>query len=176
VTIDDILHDLVGRPVTVDVAAAVLSRGPGVYAWWGVATALPDFPGRPNDADPTLRLLYVGRAANLRGRILRTHLRRSGDSVLRRTLAGLLMPVEGYRTTWKNGVVLVPDDEVRLTAWMRRGLRLTWVEHPYPADIEEEVVWQLRPPLNTQGVDDDEIRAAVVAAKAAYESSVAAPT
>jgi len=171
VTLDETRRALLGRPVAVDVAATVLSRGPGVYAWWAVASALPDFPGRPNEADPGLRLLYVGRAANLRGRILRTHLRRSGDSVLRRTLAGLLMPSEGYRTTWRNGVVLIPEDEVRLTAWMRRGLRLTWVEHPHPEDVEADLVWALNPPLNTRDVDDDEIRAAVVTAIAAYESS-----
>lgn len=42
----------------------------------------------------------------------------------RRTLAGLLMPTEGYCTTWTDRVVLIPEDEQRLTDWMRQHLRL----------------------------------------------------
>ena len=94
-----------------------LSRSSGVYAWWAAPSVFPDLPGPPNGNVPGLRLLYVGRATNLRGRILRNHLRRSGSSTLRRTLAGLLS-AEGYRTMWTDRVVLVPEDETRLTAWM----------------------------------------------------------
>jgi hypothetical protein len=174
---DNLLRLLTARPVSVGAAAAVLPRGPGVYAWWGLPSALPDFPGLANDAVPTLRLLYVGRAVSLRGRIVRTHLRRSADSTLRRTLAGLLMPAEGYRTTWKNdAVVLLPDDEARLTAWMRRELRLTWAEHPYPEDVEAELLARLDPPLNVHGIPDDDIRDAVLAAKRAYEASAGPAT
>jgi hypothetical protein len=169
---DNLFSLLTGSPVSVGAASAVLPRGPGVYAWWGGRSVLPDFPGLVNPAVPALRLLYAGRAVSLRGRILRTHLRRTADSALRRTLAGLLMPTEGYRTVRKGGaVVLVPEDEERLTAWMRRGLRLTWAEHPYPEDVEPELLARLDPPLNTYGIPDDDIRAAVLAAKAAYEAS-----
>src|SRR4051794_29257476 len=48
-------------------------------------------------------------------------------STLRRTLAGLLAS-EGYRTTWTDRVVLIPQDETRLTAWMYAHLRLTWAK------------------------------------------------
>jgi hypothetical protein len=91
-----------------------------------------DLPGLINDHDSHLRLLYIGRAANLRGRILQDPSAPVRQLRARRIIAGLLMPAEGYRTTWKDGVVLVPEDELRLTAWMRRSLRLTWAEHPYP--------------------------------------------
>jgi hypothetical protein len=47
--------------------------------------------GPANAHDPSRRVLYLGRATTLRGRILRNHLRRSGSSTLRRTLADLLM-------------------------------------------------------------------------------------
>jgi hypothetical protein len=169
--IDHVYQQLGGLPATTDAAAGTLSRSPGLYAWWAYPTVLPELPGLVNDHDSHLRLLYIGRAANLRGRILKTHLRRSGSSVLRRTLAGLLMPTEGYRTMWKDVVVLVPEDEARLTAWMRRSLRLTWAEHPYPEDLEGELVERFAPPLNVHGVADDDIRAMVVAARDRYDAS-----
>jgi DNA-binding XRE family transcriptional regulator len=103
------LRLLSGMPVGLDVAVKGLSRGSGVYAWWAAPSILPDLPGPPNGNVPSLRLLYLGRATSLRGRILRNHLRRSGSSTLRRTLAGLLAS-EGYRTTWTDRVVLVPED------------------------------------------------------------------
>jgi hypothetical protein len=173
--IPNVIRLLCSTPVTIDAASTALSRGSGVYAWWAAPTVFPDLPGMPNEGDPTVRLLYVGRATSLRGRILRNHLRRSGSSTLRRTLAGLLMPTDGYRTMWTDRVVLVPEDEVRLTAWMRTNLRLTWAEHPYPTDIEDELIWRLVPPLNVSGVDKSDLQVAVVEAKATYEASATPP-
>ena len=168
--VDEALRLLSGPPVALDVAVKRLARGSGVYAWWAPPSVLPDLPGPPNDSDPSRRLLYLGRATSLRGRILRNHLRRSGSSTLRRTLAGLLVS-EGYRTTWTDRVVLVPEDETRLTAWMHTHLRLTWAEDPEPAVIEAELVRRLHPPLNVHGVGPEHIQAAVVAAKNSYNAS-----
>ncbi|MEU4661689.1 GIY-YIG nuclease family protein [Micromonospora chalcea] len=168
--VDEALRLLSGPPVALDVAVKRLARGSGVYAWWAPPSVLPDLPGPPNNSDPSRRMLYLGRATSLRGRILRNHLRRSGSSTLRRTLAGLLVS-EGYRTTWTDRVVLVPEDETRLTAWMHTHLRLTWAEDPEPAIIEAELVRRLHPPLNVHGVDPEHIRAAVVAAKNSYNVS-----
>ncbi len=168
--VDEALRLLSGVPVALDVAVKRLSRGSGVYAWWAAPSVLPDLPGPPNDSDPSRRMLYLGRATSLRGRILRNHLRRSGSSTLRRTLAGLLVS-EGYRTTWTDRVVLVPDDETRLTAWMHEHLRLTWAEDPEPTIIEAELVRRLHPPLNVHGVDPEHIQSAVVAAKNSYNTS-----
>ncbi|WP_250031405.1 GIY-YIG nuclease family protein [Paractinoplanes maris] len=167
---EEALRLLSGVPFAPDVAAKRLSRGSGVYAWWGTPSALPELAGTPNENVPSLRLLYLGRATNLRGRILRNHLRRSGSSTLRRTLAGLLVS-EGYRTTWTDRVVLVPEDEARLTAWMHAHLRLTWAEDPEPVSVEAELVRRLHPPLNVHGVDPEHVEAAVVAAKNAYNAS-----
>lgn len=161
---------LSGAPFGLDVAVKRLGRGSGVYAWWAAPSIFPDLPGPPNGADPGLRLLYLGRATSLRGRILRNHLRRSGSSTLRRTLAGLLVS-EGYSTTWTDRVVLVPADEARLTAWMSAHLQLTWAEDPEPATIEAELVRCLHPPLNVSGVDPEHVQAAVVAAKNRYNTS-----
>jgi len=168
--VDDALHLLSGAPEGLDAAGKKLSRGSGVYAWWAAPSVLPDLPGPPNATVPALRLLYVGRATNLRGRILRNHLRRSGSSTLRRTLAGLLVS-EGYRTTWTDRVVLVPADEARLTAWMHANLRLTWAEDPEPATVEADLVRRLHPPLNVHGVAPEHLQAAVVTAKNSYNNS-----
>jgi hypothetical protein len=136
--VEEALRLLSGVPVGLDVAVKRLSRGGGVYAWWAGPLIFPDLPGPPNESLPSLRLLYLGRATSLRGRILRNHLRRSGNSTLRRTLAGLLVS-EGYRTTWTDRVVLVSEDEARLTAWMYAHLRLTWAQDAEPATIEDEL-------------------------------------
>jgi hypothetical protein len=167
--VEEALRLLSGVPVGLDVAVKRLSRGGGVYAWWAGPLIFPDLPGPPNESLPSLRLLYLGRATSLRGRILRNHLRRSGNSTLRRTLAGLLVS-EGYRTTWTDRVVLVSEDEARLTAWMYAHLRLTWAEDAEPATIEAELVRRVHPPLNVHGVDPEHIQAAVVAAKNSYNT------
>jgi hypothetical protein len=168
--VEEALRVLSGVPVGLDAAVKRLSRGSGVYAWWAAPSVLPDLPGPPNGSVPSLRLLYLGRATSLRGRILRNHLRRSGSSTLRRTLAGLLVS-EGYRTTWTDRVVLVAEDETRLTAWMYAHLRLTWTQDAEPATIEAELTRRLHPPLNVHGVDPEHVEAAVVAAKNAYDTS-----
>ncbi|WBB80305.1 GIY-YIG nuclease family protein [Micromonospora sp. WMMD882] len=172
--IDEALRLLSGAPVELDVAGRRLSRGSGVYAWWAAPSVFPDLPGPPNEQVPSLRLLYLGRATSLRGRILRNHLRRSGSSTLRRTLAGLLVS-EGYRTTWTDRVVLVPEDEARLTAWMHTHLRLTWAEDADPATLEGVLVRRTRPPLNVHGVDPEHLQAAVIAAKSSYNASSRPP-
>ena len=168
--IENALRLLSVAPFALDIAGKGLSRGSGVYAWWAGPSVLPALPGPPNRPVASPRLLYLGRATSLRGRILRNHLRRSGSSTLRRTLAGLLVS-EGYRTTWTDRVVLVPEDEKRLTAWMSAHLRLTWAEDPDPAVVEADLVRRLHPPLNVHGVDPAHLQAAVIAAKDAYNTS-----
>lgn len=167
---EEALRLLSGVPYAVDVAAKRLSRGSGLYAWWAGPSVLPELPGPANENVASLRLLYLGRAGNLRGRILRNHLRRSGNSTLRRTLAGLLVS-ENFRTTWTDRVVLIEEDEARLTAWMTANLRLTWAEDPFPPPVEAELVRRLHPPLNVHGVDPEHLQAAVVDAKNAYNAS-----
>ncbi|MFG2794718.1 GIY-YIG nuclease family protein [Streptomyces sp. NPDC048419] len=72
---------------------------------------------------------------------------------MRRTLAGLLMSTEGYRTTWTDRVILIPEDEQRLTGWMHEHLHLTWSELPDPAPVETLLITRLRPPLNVDGAE-----------------------
>lgn len=83
---------------TVDDALALLPRAKGLYAWWAATKVLPHLPGPSHPADASIRLLYVGLVTNLRTRIIHNHMRRSGSSTLRRTLAGLLLAEQCLRT------------------------------------------------------------------------------
>lgn len=158
-------------PLVLSEAAVTLPRAAGLYAWWAPSSVLPSLPGPANSAEPGLRLLYLGRATRLRSRITSNHLRRSGGSTLRRTLAGLLMPTEGYRTVWTDRVILVPEDEERLTEWMHKHLALTWVEHPDPPSVEGQMISRLGPPLNVDGAEQGAELTAVREARARYYGS-----
>ncbi|GHJ43546.1 hypothetical protein Cs7R123_08880 [Catellatospora sp. TT07R-123] len=158
-------------PVALAAAAAGLPRSGGLYAWWAPPSVLPELSGSANTADPGHRLLYLGIATSLRTRIVGNHLARSGSSTLRRTLAGLLLPVHGYRTVWTDRVVLVPADEQRLTTWMGDNLRLTWWTCDNPREYEFSLIAALAPPLNIDGAAPGEHRTVVKNARAAYAAS-----
>ncbi|UUE28498.1 GIY-YIG nuclease family protein (plasmid) [Rhodococcus qingshengii] len=117
----------------------------GLYAWWAAPEAFPQLPCPTHPINTGVRLLYVGLATNLRRRIVRNHLRRSGQSTLRRTLAGLLLDTEHYRTRRTDRVVLIDEDETRLTAWMHTHLPLSWCQHPTPDAVEAAVIEQWMP-------------------------------
>lgn len=163
--------DLLSAPHALGSAAAVLPTTAGLYAWWAPPEALDSFHGPANSSDTGRRLLYLGKASRLRARIVSNHLRDSGRSTLRRTLAGLLMPTEGYRTTWTDRVVLIPEDEQRLTDWMHRHLTLTWSEHADPVPLETALISRLRPPLNLDGAEHGATRDQVKQARAFYYAS-----
>lgn len=111
--IDTTIAALTSQHHTLDGLPESLPRTSGLYAWWGRPDVLPHLvePAHPHVDE--LRLLYIGTATNLRTRITQNHLRRTGSSTLRRTLAGLLMTSESYRTRWTSRVVLIDEDEVR---------------------------------------------------------------
>ncbi|MEU8862115.1 GIY-YIG nuclease family protein [Streptomyces umbrinus] len=162
---------LLATPRALDAATTALPRTAGLYAWWAPPSVLAAFSGPTNSGDPGRRLLYLGKATRLRTRIAGNHLRLSGGSTLRRTLAGLLMPTEGYRTTWTDRVILVPDDERRLTEWMHRHLTLTWAEHPDPVPLETALISSLCPPLNLDGAVHGPARDRVQEARNTYYAS-----
>lgn len=147
-----------------------LSAVSGLYAWWAAPEILPHLPGPTHPHHDDLRLLYVGIASNLRRRIISHHLRRSASSTLRRTLAGLLLAEHGYRTERTDRVVLIAQDEARLTDWMHTHCHLTWCPHPDPAVVEPDVIAHWAPPLNLDHANGAS-RDIVTAARAAYNSS-----
>ena len=160
-TVDEVIAVLQMPLRAVDDAVASLSQVKSLYAWWAATNVLPHLPGPSHPADVSVRLLYVGLATNLRTRITQNHLRRSGGSMLRRTLARPLLAGLGLRTRWTDRVVLVDNDELRLTVWMRQQLLLSWCQHKQPQQVEADVITRLRPPLNvdhTSGPVRDVIR------------------
>ncbi|MBN9792525.1 hypothetical protein DMP17_28615 [Pseudonocardia sp. TMWB2A] len=120
---------------------------------------------------PGLRLLYVGLATKLCTRLASNHLRRSGSSTLRRTLAGLLLDEQEYRTRWSGRVVLVDDDEARLTQWMGENLRVSWCEYPTPRDVEADVIQALDPPLNLDHASGPATEVVKAARRRYYDSA-----
>ncbi|GAA4851598.1 GIY-YIG nuclease family protein [Pseudonocardia benzenivorans] len=146
--LDTVVEVLLANPVTTHEVRTQAPSAPGLYAWWAPLAILPELVGPAHPAVPDLRLLYVGLATKLRSRLVSNHLRRSGSSTLRRTLAGLLLDEQGYQTRWTDRVVLVDEDEARLTEWMGTNLRVSWCEHPTPRDVEGDIIRTLRPPLN----------------------------
>lgn len=126
----------------------LLPSAPGIYSWWADPTTFPLLSSPTNASTSADRLLYLGLASNLRKRVRQNHLRRTGSSTLRRTLAGLLMDAEKYSTRRTDRVVLIEEDERRLTDWMEAHLRLSWAEFAQPKSIEAALIERLQPPLN----------------------------
>lgn len=143
---------------------------PGLYAVHGngstwVALGLGDPPdGRP---------LYIGKAEkSLVSRDLATHFGRqtpgrkqsmTGSSTLRRSLAALLAPHEGYRGVPRNpqrvghfaSFGLTFEHDERLTGWMVEHLRLAvWTKQGGVAldHVETHVLRAFMPPLNLSKV------------------------
>jgi hypothetical protein len=158
-----------------EAAVAVLPAEAGVYAWWAPPAVFAALPGRAHPTSTDLRLLYIGKATDLRRRVQRHHLRRSGSSTLRRTLAGLLLESEGYQTTWTGRAVLMPSDEVRLTEWMHDQLRLNWVVTSDRHQVETRMIATLHPPLNIQGAPPGPGSDTVRGARAAFRRSARTP-
>jgi hypothetical protein len=132
---------------------------------------LSEFVGLAHPTAPDLRLLYVGLAMKLRSQLGSNHLRRSGSSTLRRTLAGLLLDEQGYRTRWSDRVVLVDEDEARLTEWMGINLRVSWCQHSDPRDVEGDIIRTLRPPLNIEHATGPTVDAAKAARRRYFDSA-----
>ena len=146
-------------------AEARVPKRPGLYAIHGDRQTWNELGlGDPPDARP----LYVGKAEDsLVIRDLKTHFGdgRTGQSTVRRSFAALLHDTLGLwgipRNTRKPGyfssfALSEADDEV-LTCWMEKRLLLaTWAKPRDCAfalgEIEGELLRELLPPLNLQGV------------------------
>lgn len=177
-TDDDVLSEvsaaLAATTRPVGSCAAALPPAPGIYSWWADPLTFPLLSSPTAAMNATDRLLYLGLASNLRKRVTQNHLRRSGSSTLRRTLAGLLMETENYSTRRTDRVVLVEKDERRLTEWMKVNLQLSWVDFEQPKMIEAALIQRLQPPLNVTHSRGPN-REIVDAARRRYRESTAPP-
>lgn len=157
-------------PVRVGKVLADEAARPGLYAFYGSVATWSDLGlGLPPDERP----LYVGKAENtLASRDLSGHFGMSegrrqsptGSSTVRRSLAALLAPAEGYKGRPRNpdkpshfaNYGLSPGDDAKLSDWMRRRLSVSLWPHDdaSPLDgIETAVLRFLCPPLNLNKVD-----------------------
>jgi hypothetical protein len=174
--LDAVIARLVAEPIP---STEVSTRAPaaaGLYAWWASPTVLPELVGPMHPRLRDLRLLYVGVATRLRRRLGSNHLRRSGSSTLRRTLAGLLLDDEHFRTRWTDRVVLVDADEFRLTEWMSTNLRVSWCEHDAPRDVEAGIIRLLSPPLNVDHATGPGVELIKAARRHYYRSAGTRPS
>ena len=178
--IDEAIDALLGRPIKVDTARAVLPATGGIYAWWTERGAIPGVPENPHPKDENLSLFYVGRAprdsassATLQSRIVKNHLSgNTGASTFRFTLAALLMETLGFsprRTATK--YVLPASQNQALSDWLRAHLRLTWVEHEEPWTVEDQIIARLRPPLNLAGNASHPFNARLSEARARFREA-----
>lgn len=157
--------DRILRPRSIHHLSDVDSASPekGIYGWLFTrgSLAVPDAPYELTDG---YELLYVGiaprktngigeeGASRLRSR-LRTHARGDASrSTLRLTIGILLaeelrlvLGIHKGRANWG------PDGEARLTCWMNKHARMSWVEDKTPWVVEDELLIHAPLPLNIDG-------------------------
>jgi hypothetical protein len=90
-----------------------------------------------------------------------------GSSTFRFVLAALLVDTLQLRPSLRGTkVALDAIDNARLSAWQREHLLLTWSTRERPWELEQEVIAQLGPPLNSAGNPTHRFRRRVREARA----------
>jgi hypothetical protein len=150
---------LQGGRMSLDEAQDSVANVAGLYAVHGVAAVWQELGlGSPPDNRP----LYVGKAeVSLRSRDLDTHFGtgRTGSSTVRRSFAALLRAPLGLSARPRNpskperpaNYGLPPEQDARLTDWMRANLVLSvWLSngHWELRQVERDVLIAIEPPLN----------------------------
>lgn len=150
----------------------------GLYAWWQSVGALPGVPGTPHPNDPSVELLYVGTAPNglsskshLRKRLGNHHRAAIGSSTFRLDLTAFLWQEQHWQPGWTDRPKLTDNDIAALASWQQRHLRVQWLLHARPWDVEAEVVRAMQPPLNREHNADHPFYAAVGEARAALRAA-----
>lgn len=146
---------------------SIVPDKPGIYGWWFDGEMISDVPSHESLLVDGRRLLYVGIAPNgARGtsgmRTLRDRLKNHcrgpiAQSTFRRTVVALVGEQVGlYVSRQPNGKLALADDgESRLTEWMSTHLRVAWMVHPQPWELEETLITSgPRLPLNIMGSTD----------------------
>lgn len=147
---------------------AIIPDEAGIYGWW-FATLPPGVPEAGTLHRGSFHLLYVGIAprapgrgvsaskSTLRKRIRRDHLgKRIASSTLRRSLAWLLSEQLELRISRNKARkwAMPTTDEAKLSAWIGREARLSFLISSAPWEIEHRLI-RLGPalPLNIAGSD-----------------------
>jgi len=106
-------------------------------------------------------LLYIGKASNLRERIVDEHLqgnlvRGKAQSSLRQSVGCLLCKRLGINL-WKypdfprREYTFGYEGEKKLSDWIKKHTRVAWVETANASELEEDTIEYYTLPLNTQG-------------------------
>jgi hypothetical protein len=163
VNLEGVLAALSGSRISLVVAETRVPGRPGLYAVYGPPAVWKELGlGKPPDGRP----LYVGKSeCSLLARDIGTHFGdgRTGQSTVRRSMAALLrehLDLHGQpRNTEKPGYFsnygLSPGDDAKLTAWMRKHLKLAiWApEKPLQLrPVESQIIIRWQPPLNLTDV------------------------
>jgi hypothetical protein len=142
--------------------ARPVPKEPGVYAWY-FRNVPADVPTDGCIRHDSLTLLYVGiapKAPPTNGRApssqtlvdrIKYHYRGNAEgSTLRLTLGCLLAEQLGIqlRRVGSGQRFTFSDGEQVLSAWMAENAFVTWVVHPEPWKLEEELIQKLSLPLN----------------------------
>ena len=146
-----------------DIAAngTVVPSERGIYGWWFDAE-LPSAPREGAIRCGSWHLLYVGIAPNGTSesstRNLRSRLRdhcagQLARSTLRKTVAALLSDQVEFdiRRDLRGKPVMSTESEQQLSAWMGLHMRVAWLIHPTPREIETDLVARGLFPLNIAG-------------------------
>jgi hypothetical protein len=138
----------------------------GIYGWWFDA-ALEEISEGCHSKNG-FSLLYVGiaprtpqkdgvKTRTLRDRLLNHCRGPMATSTLRRTLAALSKEQErlSIQRATSGKSQMSADDEAKLTRWMAKHARVTWLIAPSPWAIEDELLKHgPRLPLNIRGSSD----------------------
>ena len=136
---------------------------PGVYAWF-----FSDLPGQvATEGCVThngLTLLYVGISPDKPNRpdskqSLRTRLKyhfqgNTEGSTLRLTLEALLeeeLDVQLRRVGSGKRMTLTHQGEQRLDDWLENNAKVSWLIHPTPRELEDQMLGSISLPLNLKG-------------------------
>lgn len=167
--IDRRTNYLTAPPFTADEALtrpSPIPQSPGVYGWWFRTIPHPEIDTSACETRDGLTPLYAGispsrpptngkpaSSQNIRRRI-RTHYRGNAEgSTLRKTLGCLLSNELGIelRRVGSGNRRLFHAGEKLLTQWMAANAFVSWVEHPEPWVLEDELIADLDLPLNLHG-------------------------
>ena len=179
-SVESAASDLIAAPLVPSAevfAKFVPPRVHGIYAWWMKPGAVPGLSGLIHPADRGAELLYIGIASRASSSLyarLNTHLTKtSRRSTMRLSLASLLADQQGWTASVVSGrPALNPDFEAHLTKFIHKALLVSWIQHPKPNAIEEQLIQRLQPPLNLDGNSTHRSYAYVKAARATFRGAV----
>ena len=141
---------------------------PGVYGWWFKLLPADIETSKCVHRDDGLVLLYAGISPskpsaagvasrqNIRRRIKTHYTSNASRSTLRKSLGCLLADELGLelRRVGLSERFMFGSGEATLSEWMAHNALVSWITHPRPWLLEDELIECLDLPLNIEGADN----------------------